>query len=132
MTAPVPAAAAADLPLRVLVVDNDTVVLEATRQLLESWGATVRTAATPDEALRAAEALSPQAWVLDFHLDDGATGDALHQALSLRHPRGGGIIVSADHGETVRQAVLAVGATPLTKPLKPLRLKSLLAAMARA
>jgi CheY-like chemotaxis protein len=132
VTAPVPAAAAADLPLRVLVVDNDTVVLEATRQLLESWGATVRTAATPDEALRAAAALSPQAWVLDFHLDDGATGDALHQALSLRHPRGGGIIVSADHGETVRQAVLAVGATPLTKPLKPLRLKSLLAAMARA
>ena len=131
-TTPLPAASAPDLPLRVLVVDNDTVVLEATRQLLESWGATVRTATTPDEALRAAAALSPQAWVLDFHLDDGATGDALHQALSLRHPLGIGIIVSADHGEAVRQAVLAVGATPLTKPLKPLRLKSLLAAMARA
>lgn len=122
----------ADLCLRVLVVDNEPVVLEATRQLLEAWGATVRTAATPEAALAAAAELSPQAWVLDFHLDDGATGDALHRALSARHPQGRGIIISADHGEAVRLAVLAVGATPLTKPLKPLRLKSLLAALARA
>lgn len=120
-----------DLPVRVLVVDNEPGVLIATRALLESWGATVSTAATPDEALAAAAALRPQAWVLDFHLDDGATGDTLHLALAARFPDGVGFVLSADHGEAVRQAVLAAGATPLTKPLKPLRLKSLLAATVR-
>ena len=129
--APTAAHADAALPLRVLVVDNEPRVLEATRQLLEGWGATVRTASTHREALAAAAELQPQAWVLDFHLDEGETGDALHLALLARHPRGGGIVISADHGEAVRQAVLAVGATPLGKPLKPLRLKSLLAALAR-
>jgi CheY-like chemotaxis protein len=119
------------LPLRVLVVDNDATVLEATRQLLSGWGASVVAAAGPEAALAAAAELSPQAWVLDYHLDDEATGDALHLALMARHPRGVGIIVSADHGEAVRQAVIAVGATPLTKPLKALRLKSLLAKLAQ-
>jgi signal transduction histidine kinase/Na+/proline symporter len=127
---PAPTDEAPDLPLRILVVDNEPVVLDATRALLEGWGATVRTAATPEAALRVAAELAPQAWVLDFHLDDGATGDALHRALCARHPDGRGIVVSADHGEAVRQAVLAAGATPLTKPLKPLRLKSLLVALA--
>ena len=121
----------ADLPLRVLVVDNDPSVLAATRALLESWGATVGTAASPEDALREAARLQPQAWVLDFHLDDGATGDALHAALAARHRHAAGFVLSADHAESVRAAVLAAGATPLTKPLKPLRLKSLLAAAAR-
>ena len=117
--------------IRVLVVDNDATVLEATRQLLAGWGAEVRAAAAPEEALAAAAALSPQVWLLDFHLDDGATGDALHRALVERHPRGVGVIVSADHSEAVRQAVLAAGALAMTKPLKPLRLKTLLQQVAR-
>ncbi len=121
-----PASSAAPLALRVLVVDNEPTVLEASRVLLASWGCEVRAAATPAEALALADAFEPQAWLLDFHLDDGATGDALHRSLSARHPRGVGLIVSADHSETVRQAVLAAGATALTKPLKPLRLKMLL------
>ncbi|MBS3959568.1 MAG: PAS-domain containing protein [Xanthomonadaceae bacterium] len=114
------------IPLRMLVVDNEAGVLDATRQLLEGWGVEVRVATGPEAALAAAEGFAPQAWLLDFHLDDGATGAALHRELAARHPGALGLVVSADHGEAVRSAVLAVGARPLTKPLKPLRLRSLL------
>jgi signal transduction histidine kinase/Na+/proline symporter/ActR/RegA family two-component response regulator len=114
------------LALRVLVVDNEPSVLTATQQLLESWGAEVRAAATPREAKLLATQFQPEAWLLDFHLDDGATGDALHQELAAMWPDALGLIVSADHSEAVRLAVVSVGATPLSKPLKPLRLKTLL------
>lgn len=112
--------------LRVLVVDNDASVLAATCRLLESWGAEVRAATTPAEALALAESFVPEAWLLDFHLDDGATGDRLHRQLAERWPDALGLVVSADHGEAVRVAVLAAGAVPLTKPLRPLRLRSLM------
>lgn len=115
------------LALRVLVVDNEPGVLEATRHLLQGWGAEVRAAATPETALALAEDFAPQAWLLDFHLDDGATGDTLHRQLAARFPEGLGIIITADHSETVREAILAAGALALTKPLRPLRLRSLLA-----
>lgn len=114
------------LALRVLVVDNEPGVLAATAALLDSWGAEVRTAATPAEALAVSAAFAPQAWLLDFHLDAGATGDDLHRALAVRWPDGLGLVVSADHGDAVRRAVEAAGGLALTKPLRPLRLRSLL------
>jgi len=114
------------LALRLLVVENEAGVLHATQQLLEGWGVEVRVASGPDEALAVAEGFAPQAWLLDFHLDDGATGAELHRHLAARFPTGFGLVLSADHGEAVRAAVLAAGAQPLTKPLRPLRLRSLL------
>ena len=117
---------AAPLALRVLVVDNEPSVLAATRTLLEGWGAEVCTAAGPADAIRQAEGFAPQAWLLDFHLDDGETGDALHSALAASWPTALGIIISADHSEAVRRAVGACGALALSKPLKPLKLRTLL------
>lgn len=123
---PPPEPVEGQLALRLLVVDNEAGVLHATRQLLEGWGVEVRGATGPDEALALAEGFAPQAWLLDYHLDDGATGAELHRRLAARFPAGFGLVLSADHGEAVRAAVLAAGAQPLTKPLRPLRLRSLL------
>ena len=60
---------------RVLLVEDDRSVREATRLLLGAEGFEVLTAASPAEALKEAEALGPRDLVIsDYHLDDVQTG----------------------------------------------------------
>jgi PAS domain S-box-containing protein len=117
---------------RVLVVDNDAAVLLAMRTLLEGWQCDVLAAATPNEALRLAQQRVPELWLLDFHLDGGITGLDLHRSLCASVGERPCIVISADHSEAVRRAVLAAGCQLLHKPLKPLALKSLMARLDQA
>jgi PAS domain S-box-containing protein len=112
---------------RVLVVDNDPAVLKAMTGLLAGWHCEVLAAPTVDEALlRVAEA-RPELLLLDYHLDGIETGLMLRARLSARLGELPTVIISADHGDALRETVAAAGCHLLHKPLKPLALKLLMA-----
>jgi signal transduction histidine kinase/ActR/RegA family two-component response regulator len=112
---------------RVLVVDNDSTVLQAMRTLLRTWRCEVFAARDAGEAAAAFAASAPQLLLLDFHLDDGITGLALRDRLGAAARAIPCVIITADHDPATRAAVEAAGCLLLHKPLKPLALKSVMA-----
>jgi PAS domain S-box-containing protein len=109
---------------RVLVVDNDASVLRAMRDLLETWGNEVVTAA---DAAGAFESGRPELLLFDYHLDAGLTGLALREQLGAPAQALPCVIITADHDPETRAAVEAAGCLLLHKPLKPLALKAVMA-----
>jgi CheY-like chemotaxis protein len=116
----------------VLVVDNDAAVVAAMRALLEGWDCEVLVAHDAASARDACARDRPDLLVLDYHLDDGATGLELRARLDASLANVPCIVVSADHGDDVRRAVAQAGVHLLHKPLKPLALKSLMARLLAA
>ncbi len=112
--------------LNVLAVDNEPIALEALVQVLRGWGCHVTPATNLHTAQAAIEGQPADLWLLDYHLDDGDTGVALHECLSAAHGSRPTLVLSADGGETVRRAVHEAGLPLLLKPVKPLALKSVL------
>jgi signal transduction histidine kinase/Na+/proline symporter/CheY-like chemotaxis protein len=112
---------------RVLVVDNDVEVLRAMQALLAGWQCQVLAARNLEEAERLVAETPPDMLLLDFHLDGEQTGLLLRERLALVMPERPCVIITADHGEAVRNAVLEAGCQLLYKPLKPLALKSVMA-----
>jgi signal transduction histidine kinase/Na+/proline symporter/CheY-like chemotaxis protein len=127
-----PAASAAAAPshnfagLRVLVVDNVPTVLQALRQMLEGWGCVVVACADGVQAETALLEAPADLWLLDYHLDRGDTGVALYQRLAGQLDPRPTLVLSADHTEQVRRAVLEAGLPLLPKPVKALALKSVM------
>ncbi|WP_374604464.1 PAS-domain containing protein [Arenimonas sp.] len=112
---------------RVLVVDNDPDVLRGMQALLGGWGCEVLAARSGDEAAaRVAEAGPPDLLLLDFHLDGGQTGLLVRERLAGLMPSRPCVVITADHGPEVRDAIAAAGCHLLHKPLKPLALKSMM------
>ena len=68
----------------------------------------------------------PDLWLLDYHLDGGDTGVALHRRLADATARVPAVVLSGDHGEAVRRAVMEAGLPLLPKPVKALALKSVM------
>jgi signal transduction histidine kinase/CheY-like chemotaxis protein len=133
-TAPAPAVVAAPAPpapepprSRVLVVDNDADVLRGMQALLQGWQCEVLAARDGDEALRLVAGATPDLVLLDFHLGDHQTGLMLRERLAAVMPPRPCVVITADHGVDVREAVAAAGCVLLHKPLKPLALKSVMA-----
>ncbi len=112
---------------RVLVVDNDADVLRAMQALLGGWKCEVMAAHDAAEAEACIAQAVPDMLLLDYHLDGGDTGLALRERLRALMPERPCVIITADHGEAVRQAVINAGCQLLYKPLKPLALKSVMA-----
>jgi PAS domain S-box-containing protein len=112
---------------RVLVVDNDADVLRAMQALLEGWNLSVLAARSGAEALRLALAQPPDLLLLDYHLDGAETGLVVRARLAQAVGERPAVLITADHGEAVRQAAAAAGVHLLHKPLKPLALRALLA-----
>jgi len=127
------ASSASDLAsLRILLVDNDPQALSALAGVLRGWGHQVMEAATETAAVAALETAPAGVWLLDYHLDGGLTGLALHARLRERFGDVPALILSADDSAPVRRAVLEHGLTLLHKPIRPLALKSVLARFAHA
>ncbi|MGB4858095.1 MAG: PAS-domain containing protein [Dokdonella sp.] len=121
-----PRLASQRIPARVLVVDNDVAVLKAMVELLSGWGCEVVAATDSVEAVAATQRQLPDLIVVDFHLDNGATGLDLRAALPTTMQSVPCIVVTADHGAAVRDAVRSAGCHLLHKPLRPLALRSLM------
>src|SRR5690606_36173662 len=117
---------------RLLAVDNDPHALDALAGVLRGWGCRVEAVTGGEAARRALEADPCALWLFDYHLDDGDTGVALHARLSQRFGARPTLILSADDGVEVRRDVLDNGLSLLSKPVRPLALKSVLDRMLAA
>lgn len=110
----------------VLLVDNEPGALDALRRLLEGWGCTVAAVSGHAAAEAALGAQAADLWLLDYHLDDGDTGTAVHARLAARHGARPTLVLSADATDVVRREVGERGLGLLQKPVRPLALKSVL------
>ncbi|MCP1727220.1 Na+/proline symporter/signal transduction histidine kinase/ActR/RegA family two-component response regulator [Natronospira proteinivora] len=122
-----PARAGRDrLDCRALVVDNDSAMLASLSGLLSDWGCEVEEARDGEGAAAVCRRALPDVLVLDYHLDRSETGLAVLEGLRKDFGELPAILISADHGASLRQAAARAGCELLHKPLKPLALRSLL------
>ena len=114
---------------RILVLDDDEDVVEATMTLLSRWGAEVMGAHTADDAVRLATAVerTPDLVVVDYLLSGSETGidviRRLDEALELCVPR---IVISGDVSTRIISEVRSAGSVLLHKPVNPAKLRSLI------
>ncbi|MEE3156785.1 MAG: response regulator, partial [Pseudomonadota bacterium] len=110
---------------RLLVIDNEQMVLQSMQGLLQQWGADVLTAADLEQALSCLQGRAPDLALVDYHLDGGRTG--LEALAALREQFGPGLpalMITADRTEDCRQGARALGVAVLNKPIKAGKLRA--------
>jgi signal transduction histidine kinase len=127
--APLPAIADPARGKRVIVIDDDALVLEGMRGILQSWGCEVQTTVSGDAALAALAQIggSPDLIISDSHLADGMTG--LEAIASLRAATGTPIPAFVITGDTTPERLReasAGGFYLLHKPVSPAALRATL------
>lgn len=116
--------------VKVVVIDNDRIVLDAMRALLDRWGCEARLVgglADVERMLASEPAFCPDVILADFHLDADESG--LASVARLREEKGPqtpAIVITADHSREVAEAVAAAGCEILRKPVKPAELRALI------
>ena len=127
------AAPVAALDCSVLVVEDDREIGSALILLLESWGCRVVVARSGVEVDDALERLAgvPDAVVADYRLPGSETGLQVIERVRERHPAAAAIVMTGDVEQGTLRAAEAAGHPVLHKPLRPARLRSLLAAALR-
>ena len=124
--------AKATLGARILVVEDEAMVLMGYRMLFESWGYRVVAARSVEDALDqlADHPLPPDVIVADFRLTDGQTGV---EAVRLVEKRYGGsipaILITGDTGADRLREAASSGLPVLHKPVNGRKLQSLLEEM---
>lgn len=112
--------------LRVVVVDDDAVILERTARLLERWGCRVMmaTSGPQAEALLARESASPDLIISDLRLDHGELGTEVVQRLRARlRPNLPALLLTGDTSLQTARDVRRSGLTLLYKPVPPAKLR---------
>jgi len=111
----------------VLVVDDDPMVLEAMRGLLERWGYRTIAGASHDAvAALVADGAAPDLIIADFHLSGGRTGiETIEHVRAARGARIPAFLVSGDTSPERLQQARAQGYTLLHKPVSAMTLRSL-------
>ncbi|HEY4200930.1 MAG TPA: PAS-domain containing protein [Devosiaceae bacterium] len=120
------------MDLRVLCVDNERSILDATAGLLRGWGCDVRTARSLKDISRdnLLEGWLPDLVLMDYHLDQTSGLDAIEW---LRHNVGGHLpaaLVTADRSPAVRTLAEDRGVAVVTKPVKPAALRATISGLA--
>lgn len=117
---------------RILVLDNEDSILEGMEILLTSWGCEVVVAQSLEELAQWDRTLvpPPDLVIVDYQLDDGDTGfdaiELVNQQLPQRLPV---VMITANYTKELRQQVSELGYRLLNKPVKPLKLRSILTRM---
>ena len=131
--APQPINTGSMIGLRLVVIDDETLVRESTRDLLESWGATVFAGSDAEDVLGVLGDAIPDLLLVDFRLRDGKDGlgaiDRLRAALGRDVPA---VLVSGESSAAELARIKASGLLLLHKPVPPARLRSALAFLLRA
>ena len=115
---------------KVVVIDNDTFVLEAMQSLLERWTCEVhflRNLSDLDQ-LGDVKSLRPDIILADYHLDGGTCGLTAVNRLRAEasDPALPAIVITADHSASIADKVRASGCELLLKPVKPAELRALM------
>jgi CheY-like chemotaxis protein len=121
------AADKSDLAVRVLVVDDDPLVLAGNRTLLEELGCMVTSVSDSRRALSALKDLAgePVLVLCDMWLSEGENGiDLLRQATTLAGAQISGILISGDIGPATQRAADDAGYLLLHKPVSPAKLRA--------
>lgn len=110
---------------RLLVIDNEQMVLQSMQGLLQQWGADVLTAADLEQAVSCLQGRAPDLALVDYHLDGGRTG--LQALTALREQFGAelpALMITADRTEDCRQGARSLGVAVLNKPIKAGKLRA--------
>ena len=115
--------------MRVLVVEDDATVLQATCELLETWGLETIAANSTDSAVKAVAHTDrkPNFVIADFWLPGGSDGvDAITRVQLLIGEAVPSLLITGDI-ETGRHSVVSEhGFRILKKPVRPAKLRSLM------
>ncbi|MEN3930148.1 NahK/ErcS family hybrid sensor histidine kinase/response regulator [Microvirga sp. W0021] len=114
--------------MKVLAIDNEPVILEGMKVLLQGWGCKIITAAGVEEALSIAEndPTIIDAVIADYHLDDGDGLQAIKVVREAYQDDILAVLITADRSPAVREMAAAAEVHLLNKPLKPAVLRALL------
>jgi signal transduction histidine kinase len=116
----------------VLVIDNETSILEGMRALLEGWGCTVLCARDAVQGIVPRGERAPDIIIADYHLDDGKTGvaaiGAVRAAAGIEIPA---IVITADRTPELREGLVQAGFHILQKPVKPAQLRALISRLTK-
>lgn len=119
----------------VLLVEDDPLVRDAMERLLDDWGLEYESCADGDAALAALTADPGRHWhiLLDYRLAGRETGlDVADRIRGTLRPAPPITLITGESDPNVHGAATARGIPVLRKPLKPLRLRAVLAGSARA
>jgi Na+/proline symporter/signal transduction histidine kinase len=116
---------------RLLVIDNDTSILEGMTALLSQWGCRVHTATSAAQAIAILDQLAhhqqPQLILADYHLDGGLLGTtAVHQIRQYMGHKLAAIIITADRTNAMKKEVREAGFGLMHKPLRPAVLRKMI------
>jgi GAF domain-containing protein/ActR/RegA family two-component response regulator len=135
MPAPMPAIADPARGKRVIVIDDDALVLDGMRGILQSWGCQVQTAASGDAALTnlAKDGGSPDLIISDSRLADGESGveaiERLRAAVGAPIPA---FVITGDTAPERLREARAGGFLLLHKPVSPMALRTTLNRLLKA
>lgn len=112
---------------RLLVIDNETSILESMSALLQQWGCEVLTATDQAGAMAVLQGRAPELILADYHLDHGVVGcevvRQLREHFACKIPA---VIITADRTDQCRRALRRLEAPLLNKPVKPGKLRAVL------
>jgi len=120
---------------RVIVIDDDALVLDGMRGILQSWGCQVQTAASGAAALAclAEDGGQPDLIISDSRLADGKTGieaiERLREALGVPVPA---FVITGDTAPERLREASAGGFHLLHKPVSPMALRTTLNRLLKA
>jgi CheY-like chemotaxis protein len=125
---PPPLAPAPLAGLRCLVVDDDPVILDGSRTLLEQWGCQVECVTTGPEAIARLGTgdIHYDAVLCDLQLAGDGDGVDVIDAAKRLQPDALAVLVSGATGPEVLQRLRHGGVMLLTKPVAPAKLRALL------
>ncbi|OCH73196.1 hybrid sensor histidine kinase/response regulator [Vibrio breoganii] len=114
--------------LRVLCVDDEVSILEGMEHLLQRWGCQVRLATDLEQSLLQLDNhWQPDVILSDYRLENGRTGlQVLQHFKQVMGTEFNGVIISADRTPDIVDQVKSEGFEFLPKPVKPLKLRTLL------
>ncbi|NQD92454.1 PAS domain S-box protein [Pseudomonas sp. CrR25] len=112
---------------RLLVLDNELTILHSMAVLLEQWGCEALTAVDLPSALAVLDERAPDFILADLHLDHGALGCEVVQALREHFAAPiPSAVITADRSDQCRRDLQRMGLPLLNKPVKPGKLRAVL------
>ncbi|HEY0286063.1 MAG TPA: NahK/ErcS family hybrid sensor histidine kinase/response regulator [Pseudomonas sp.] len=112
---------------RLLVLDNETSILDSMAALLGQWGCEVLTATDQASCHTVLQGRAPELILFDFHLDHGVLGcDVVHALREHFDHDIPCVMISADRTELCRRSLQRLNAPLLAKPVKPGKLRAVM------